>query len=122
MKTLRGRLVCYYSTLVTLTVALALFGGFLLVRRQLLQGTDFLLHAEFQEIEARLAQLPRPVSTNELETAIGKHTAIDAPFFFFQVHNTSGRVLYRSANLGSKILPDLTPAKLDRFTIRFDDL
>lgn len=122
MKTLRSRLITYYSTLVTLTVALAFLGGFFLLKRHLLQGTDFLLQAEFQEIEARLAQLPRPVSTNELESAIGRHTMIDAPFFFFQVHDPSGRVLYRSSNLGSKVLPDLTPAKLDRYTISLDDL
>ena len=122
MKTLRARLVSCYSILVTLTVALALLGGFYLVKRQLLNGTDFLLEAEFQEIKARLDQLPQPVSTNEIEQAIGKHTSIDAPFFFFQVHDKTGRILYRSANLGSKILPDLTPSKLDRFTIAVDDL
>ncbi|HEX7861193.1 MAG TPA: hypothetical protein VF773_12745, partial [Verrucomicrobiae bacterium] len=106
MKTLRARLVSYYSSLVTLTVALALLGGFFLVKRQLLNGTDFLLEAEFQEIKARLDQLPQPVSANELAQAIGTHTSIDAPFFFFQVHDKAGQLLYRSANLGSKILPD----------------
>ncbi|MGZ8940551.1 MAG: histidine kinase dimerization/phospho-acceptor domain-containing protein, partial [Limisphaerales bacterium] len=122
MKTLRTRLVSYYSALVTITVALALLGGFFLVKRQLLHGTDFLLEAEFQEIKARLDQLPQAASTNELEQAIGKHTSLDAPFFFFQIHDMGGRVVYRSANLGSKVLPDLTPTKLDRFTMTVGDL
>jgi signal transduction histidine kinase len=118
MKTLRARLVLCYSLMVTITITVTLLGGFFLVRSQLLSGTDFLLEAEFKEIEARITQLKHPVSASDIEKGIASHTMIDAPFFFFQVRAASGEILFRSANLGTKVLPDnVGPA-----TVRLEDL
>lgn len=122
MKSLRFRLVFSYSVIVTLTLALALLAGFFLVRRQLLNGTDFLLDSEFKEIEVRLSTLKRDATGEDIEAAIGRHSRIDAPFYFFQVHSDPGSVLFRSGNLGDKLIPDLTPARLDRATVTLGDL
>lgn len=121
MNSLRSRLVLGYTLMVTLTLACTVVSGFFLVRRQLLSGTDFLLEAEFKEIEARLLRIAPPVLSDQIENAIGHHTTIDAPFYFFQVHDERGAVLFRSGNLGTKILPDLTPAKLQRYTVTLDE-
>ena len=122
MRTLRSRLVLSYALLVTFTVGLSLFGGFYVVRRQLLNGTDFLLDAEHKEIEAKLLPLGRSFTVQELDDAIRPHTTLDAPFYFFQVHDPFGRVLFRSSNLGTKLLPDLSPSKAERLSVRVMEL
>jgi signal transduction histidine kinase len=122
MKTLRARLVSGYSLMVTLTVAVTLVAGFFLVRRQLLNGADFLLEAEFKEIEARIAQIEAPVSSEEVAKSIGHHALIDAPFFFFQVSGRNRDLLFRSANLGNKVLPVLEDDQESRSTVLLDGL
>lgn len=122
MRSLRFRLVFSYSLIVTVTVTLAVLIGAFLVRRQLLSGTDFLLDAEFQEVEARLASLKSGPAPEEIKAALGEHSEIDAPFYFFQVHDARGATLFRSANLRSKDLPQLSDAGLDRLTAQIGDL
>lgn len=122
MKSLRSRLLLCYTVMVTLTVMTTASTGYFLVRRQLLKGADFLLKAEFQEVEPKLRGLRGPLSQEAIEEAIGEHTRIDAPFYFFQVHTAPGTILYRSANLGQKLLPDLTAYKAETYTMRLPDL
>lgn len=122
MNSLRSRLVLCYTLMVTLTLTVTAVSGYFLVRRQLLNGTDFLLEAEFKEIEARVLNLAPPFTREQIEKAIGNHAAIDAPFYFFQVHEEGGTVLFRSANLTTTELPDLTPANLQRDSLILGDL
>jgi len=95
--------------MVTATVGVVLILGFFVVRRQLLAGTDFLLQAEFTEIEPKLRTVPS--NSEAISRAIQDHVTIDASFYFFQVHDERGKILFRSPNLGGKVLPDLSFAK-----------
>ena len=42
------------------------------------------------------------------------HTEVDAALYFFQIHNQSGQILFRSENLGSSVLPDLSGRALQQ--------
>lgn len=108
MKSLGSRLVFYYSTVVTLTVGLALVIGFLLVRHHLLSGTDFLLQAEYREVQNMLDEMGPPLTSNRIYGVLMNHTMIDASVFYFQIHNESREQLFKSTNLADLELPDLS--------------
>ena len=99
---LRNSHVVFYAAVVTLTVTLAVGGGFWFIRQQMLTGNDFLLDAESDEIITRIAQIPPPVDAAKVEAALKEHTKNDEAMFYFQVHEPAGRVLYHSPNLGRR--------------------
>ena len=105
---LRSSHVVFYAAIVTLTVTVAVAFGFWFIRGQVLTGNDFLLDAESKEILARVAQITPPIDAGKLEAALREHTEIDEAYFYFQVHNPAGKVLFRSPNLGAEVLTDLT--------------
>jgi signal transduction histidine kinase len=105
---LRVSHVVFYAAVVTLTVTVAVGCGFWFIRQQVLTGNDFLLDAESKEILARVTQITPPIDAGKLEAALREHTEVDEAFFYFQVHNPAGRVLFRSPNLGAGALTDLT--------------
>lgn len=108
MRSLRARLTLFYATVVTLTVAAAVMGGIALTKRQLLGGVDFLLEVEGREIVSRLERwLPRNGDAGVPE-ALAEHVEMDSDLYFFQIHDKTGQVLLRSANLGQSTLPDLS--------------
>ena len=108
MIALRTAHVVFYAVVITLTFTLAVGAGFWFIRQQMLTGNDFLLDAESKEILARLAQVEPPVDAGKIEAALHEHTENDKALFYFQIHDPAARVLYRSPNLGSETLPDLT--------------
>jgi signal transduction histidine kinase len=108
MNSLGGRLIFYYSVVVTLTVGLALAVGFYLVRYHLITGTDFLLDAENKEIEAELQEIHPPITPEKVRKSIYQHAVLDANVYYFQVHNEKDEILFRSPNLETNFLPDLT--------------
>lgn len=118
---LRTSQVVFYATIVTLTVALVVSVGFWFIRGQMLTGNDFLLDAESKEIVARVNQISPPIDAAKLETALREHTEVDEAYFYFQVHDPSGKILFRSPNLGGKSLIDLTGGP-DKRTINLPPL
>lgn len=107
MKSLGARLVFYYSLVVTLTVGLTMVVGFFLVKHHVVSGTDFLLDAEYKEVDAMLAKCAPPLTAEVLRQALYEHSLLDASMYFFQIHDDAGTLLFRSLNLGGKTLPDL---------------
>jgi signal transduction histidine kinase len=106
---LRPSHVAFYAAVVTLTVTIAVGGGFWFIRQEMLTGNDFLLDAESKEIVARIEQVEPPINGQKLELALREHTKIDEPLFYFQAQDAlDGRTIYRSPNLGADQLPALT--------------
>ncbi len=108
MRSLRFRLTLWFSVAVTLTAGLAAWVGYIVVKEQMAAGIDFLLDAEIQEIVARIADLPENADAAAISRAVEGHTEIDAPLYYFQIHRDADGVLFRSHNLGTIVLPDLS--------------
>ena len=113
---LRTTHVVFYAFVVTLTVTLVMFFGLWFIRQQMLTGNDFLLDAESEEILPRVMHIVPPIDTAKLEAALHEDTENDEELYYFQVHTPDGRILYRSANLGTNSLMDLTGG-LDKRTL-----
>ncbi len=105
MRSLTFRLTFWYACVVTATVALVLWIGKIYLEDNLLKGIDFLNDAEFEEVLNRLEQVQAPFDREDLVEALRQHTEIDAAFFFFQVLDPKGQVLFSSSNLGSEVIP-----------------
>ena len=105
---LRTSHVVFYAVVVTLTVTLAVGAGFWFIREQMLTGNDFLLDAESTEILSRIAEIAPPIDPLKVNAALREHTQNDEALFYFQVHLPSREIIYRSPNLGSNVLADLT--------------
>lgn len=108
MKSFTGRIIAQFAALVTATTAAVLAVGGWRLSREAIAGLDLLNHAEFVEISDRLGPAPATLSDREVDRRIRPHTEVDASLYFFQIHNDAGRPVFRSANLGSRELPDLT--------------
>jgi signal transduction histidine kinase len=97
-----------FVVLVTASMAAVLAAGGWLLSREAVGGLDLLNHAEFVEIRDRIGLSPGDLSVQEIDRRVRPHSEVDAALYYFQIHNSAGRVLFRSTNLGNAILPDLT--------------
>lgn len=103
------RLALTYALLTTVTVAVVLVAGRVLIAHQVLHGLDLLNAAEFEELADRF---PPPATHDLGETALHTlqdHTTIDASMYLFQVTAADGALLFRSTNLGTAALPAVAP-------------
>jgi signal transduction histidine kinase len=107
-------MVVQFAVLLTATMALVLAVGGWLLSREAVTGLDLLNHAEYVEISDRLGSTPAALSDQEIDRRVRPHTEVDAALYFFQIHNDTGRLLFRSANLGPAMLPDLSGGSLNR--------
>ena len=106
-RTLTWKTTLRFAALVTVTTALVLAAGGWLVGRQMRRGLSLLHEGEARELLGFLAgaeRTPEAVRERVLRDSEG-----DAEWFFIQIHDDSGAVLFRSSNLGAAILPDLSP-------------
>lgn len=103
------QLTVWYAVAVTATVIVALTAGHWLLKRETIIGLEKLHEAEFREVVQQLGENPGVLTEAQLIARMERHAAADEHLFFFQIHNESGRLLFRSANLGETILPNLTP-------------
>ncbi len=103
-----------FAVLVTATTAVVLAAGGWLLSREALTGVDLLNQAEFTEIRDRLGPHPESLTPPEVDRRVRSHTELDAALYFFQIHSDSSSLLFRSANLGPAVLPDLTGGVLQR--------
>jgi len=106
MRSLGSRLTYWYVLVVSITVITALFVGRWLLERQLIHGMDLLNAAEFQEIVDRVGKKREQVPDDAVLERIAAHSKIDAPLYFFQLRNSVGEVVFRSANMGDAVLPE----------------
>lgn len=118
---LRTSHIAFYAAIVTLTFTIAVGIGFWFIRAEMLEGNDFLLDAESEEILARVNPLTPPMDAAKLEAALKEHIQNDEALFYFQVHSASGSIIFDSPNLGTKRLPDLTGGA-DKRTMNLPEL
>ncbi len=101
-----------FAALVTATTVVVLAAGGWLVDRQMRRGLALLHEGEARELLGFLAgaeRTPEAVRARVLRDSEG-----DAEWFFIQIHDEAGTVLFRSPNLGSAMLPDLSPDQAGR--------
>lgn len=101
------RLSWQFAALLTLTTAAVLVAGGWLLHVQALRGQELMHEVEGEEI-AELLGVDETLTSDEIARRITDDADSDASLYFIQVHDASGRVVFRSANLGDSILPDLT--------------
>jgi len=100
-----GRLVFFYTALVTVTTGVLLGVGRYLLEAPIIAGVDLHIHTEFAEIEAILDQRLTSDDLYELTRAIAPHVRRDAALFHFQIFSDDGLSLYTSPNLGDAEMP-----------------
>lgn len=106
-RTLTWKTTLRFAALVTGTTALVLAAGGWLLDRQMRRGLTLLHEGEAEELRGMLAgaaRTPEAVRKRVLHDSEG-----DAEWFFIQIHDDAGNVLFRSANLGAAVMPDLSP-------------
>lgn len=111
-RTLTLRITLRFAALVTLaTVAVLAAGGWLL-DRQMRRGLGVIHQTEVTELREKLSG--SPVTPEAVRTRVLRDSQGDAGLFFIQIHDRDGAVLFRSENLGSAVLPDLSPGETQR--------
>jgi signal transduction histidine kinase len=98
-----------FAALVTVTTALVLAAGGWLLEHEGTRNLETLHTLEFEELRELVGPADRLSATQVVER-IRRDTEADAAVYFFQIHDSGGRILFRSANLGETMLPDLTDA------------
>lgn len=105
MKSITVRLTIGYSIIVTVTVVVLLCFGRYHLERNLIDGVDLLIDAEFEEIKSRIGTDGEQDAKDEIIASIQKHTEIDASMFMFQIGARQGDVFYTSNNMGQQHFP-----------------
>src|SRR5690606_29905921 len=108
MRSLTGRMTAGYALAVTGAVVVALATDRWLLEREMIGGLSLLHEAEHREVMQQLGGAAATMSEDELLRRMRAHAEADEHLFFFQVHEATGRILFRSASLGETVLPDLS--------------
>lgn len=115
-----ARLTLRFALLVVATTAAVLAAGGWLLDRQMVRRLDGLHEIEGLELTELIGPSPR-LTAEELAGRIRYDADSDAALFFIQVHHDDDAVLFRSANLGAAILPDM-PDRAPHATIRLSEI
>lgn len=109
--TLTVRMTGQFALLATTATAVVLAVGGWLLNRQMLRGLEALHAAEAEELFELIEKGPSD-TPEQLGARILHDTESDASLYFVQIHDSGGRIVFRSENLGAVMLPDLTYARL----------
>jgi signal transduction histidine kinase len=115
-RSLTFRLTWQFAALVTLTTAVVLVVGGWLLQREAVRGIELMHQVEANELAEVLGSDATLSAAAMGERMVDAHDA-DGALYFIQVHNDKGVVLFRSANLGDAILPDLSAQELHATTL-----
>ncbi len=107
IRSLTFRLSWQFAVLLTLTTVVVLAAGGWMLQRQAVRGLELMHGVEGAEI-AELLGVDPSLTAGEITRRIHEDADSDAALYFIQVHNGDGVVLFRSANLGDSMLPDLS--------------
>ena len=104
MNTLTFRTTLWFAVLVTgMLVVAFLLGGWLL-NRQMIAGIELLHEVEAEELRELLGD-DANITDAKVQDLIEHDVDGDAELFLIQVHDNTGRVRFRSKNLGDVVLP-----------------
>ncbi len=104
MRSFTVRLTLRFALLVTATTAAVLIAGGFVLDHQVNRGLDALHEIEAKELSELLGD-DAGLEPAAVAKRIAHDADADAALFVIQVSDASGRVLFRSANLGETILP-----------------
>jgi len=106
-RSFRWQLALRLAVLVTGTTAGVLVAGGWLLSRQVERSIDALHEVEQAELGKIIGGVDS-LAVDELERRIRQDADSDLGLYYIQVHDTDGRVLFQSGNLGGFQLPDLS--------------
>lgn len=106
-RSLTFRLSWQFAVLLTLSTVIVLAAGGWMLDRQAVRGIELMHEIEGEEI-SELLGVDASLTPEEIGRRIREDADSDAALYFIQVHNEAGVVLFRSANLGGAMLPDLS--------------
>ncbi len=101
-----------FAVLVTATTAIVLAAGGWLIDRQMRRGLSLLHEGEAEELRGMLEGAER--APDAVRKRVLRDSEGDAEWFYIQIHDEAGNLLFRSANLGAAIMPDLSPSETIR--------
>lgn len=107
MRTFTQKLTLRFAALVTATTAAVLGIGGWLLDREVLRSVEVLHDVEFKELRILLGESPG-LNPEEIVRRLSRDAESDAALYFIQVHSARGEVVFRSPNLGTNVLPDLS--------------
>jgi signal transduction histidine kinase len=102
------RLTWWCALAVTVAVFLALGAGRWLLERELIGNLNLLHDAENFEVTQDLGGNLESWPEEKLVAEMRAHSEADENLFFFQIHDNTGRIWFRSPSLGDSVLPDLS--------------
>ena len=111
-RTLTWKTTIRFAVLVTVTTLLVLAAGGWLLDRQMRRGLALLHEGEADELRNMLRGAPP--TPDAVRARLLRDSAGDAEWFFIQIQDEKGRVLFRSANLGEAVMPELSPGENER--------
>lgn len=106
MRTFSQRLTLRFAALVLVTSALVLAAGGWLLDREMRRNLELLHASEHAELRLLLGSGP-PLTPAEAERRLGRDAENGSALFLVQVRDPAGRLLFRSRNLGTSLLPAL---------------
>jgi len=116
MRSMSRRLTVGYALAVTITLVIALAAGYWLLERTLIGNVNLLQDAENVEVVQGLGVPMDSMPEADLVREMKTHAQADEDLFFFQIHDDTGRIIFRSPSLGDTVLPDLS-ASGPRWTV-----
>lgn len=105
-----ARLTLRFAALVTATTAAVLAIGGWLLDRQTVSGLELMHEVEGLEL-SELLGTDVNLTAADIVRRIKHDADSDAALFYIQVHKEDGAVLFRSDNLGTAVMPDLSAAE-----------
>ena len=103
-RTFTARLAFNFALVTTATTAVVLILVGWVLSSQGQHSLEVLHEGEFRELSQMIRAEPG-IKGSEIGKRIGQDTDNDAGLYFTQIHDSAGRIIFRSANLGALVLP-----------------
>jgi signal transduction histidine kinase len=120
MKSIGARLALWYAGVSTVTLIFLCAGGYYLLNDQLIHGLDLLNATELEQIKSGLGPDSARLPPTQIEQRLRSLTAQAPVPFYIQLHGPDGSVLFSSANLGGRRLPDMDVPGYRSATVTLD--
>ncbi|MDB6127331.1 MAG: cusS [Verrucomicrobia bacterium] len=110
MKSIGTRLAFWNAVVFAVALGCLFLAGRKLLENHALRTLDMLNASEFEQIKAALGTDPLPAES--IRQRMGDQLRRNAVFFFVEIHQHDGAVVYRSENFAGHTLPDLPDSRV----------
>ena len=107
MKSIGTRLAFWNAVVFAVALACLFLAGRKLLETHALHSLDLLNASEFEQIKAALGPGVDRLPSEIIRQRMGDQLSRNAVFFFVEIHQHGGDVIYRSENFSGHTLPDL---------------